>query len=130
MREPRPWGLGSVSLGPHCRGLSRTSVTPRRPAIDPRSFYKTLFSVRPVDGCQVAQSQDRTRVSASLTSLTTVWILHTPAARFQMGMIPIGDDNSGRTITPFVTYLLIVANIAVFVLLQGMGTSDRFTYAF
>jgi membrane associated rhomboid family serine protease len=47
-----------------------------------------------------------------------------------MGMIPIGDDNSGRTITPFVTYLVIVANIAVFVLLQGMGANDRFTYAF
>jgi membrane associated rhomboid family serine protease len=47
-----------------------------------------------------------------------------------MGMIPIGDDNSGRTVTPFVNYLLIVANIAVFVLLQGMGANDRFTYAF
>lgn len=47
-----------------------------------------------------------------------------------MGMIPIGDDNSGRTLTPFVTYLLIVVNIAVFALLQGMGTNDRFTYAF
>ncbi len=47
-----------------------------------------------------------------------------------MGMIPLGDDNSGRTITPFVTYLLIAANIVVFVLLQGMGSNDRFTYAF
>ena len=47
-----------------------------------------------------------------------------------MGMIPMGDDNSDRTITPFVNYLLIVANIAVFVLLQGMGANDRFTYAF
>jgi hypothetical protein len=45
-------------------------------------------------------------------------------------MTPIGDDDSGRTVTPFVNYLLIVANIAVFVLLQGMGASDRFTYAF
>jgi membrane associated rhomboid family serine protease len=47
-----------------------------------------------------------------------------------MGMIPIGDDDSGRTIDPFVNYLLIAANIAVFVLLQGMGANDRFTYAF
>jgi membrane associated rhomboid family serine protease len=47
-----------------------------------------------------------------------------------MGMIPIGDDNSDRTITPFVNYLLIAANIAVFVLLQGMGGNDRFTFAF
>ena len=34
-----------------------------------------------------------------------------------MGMIPIGDDNSGRTVNPLVNYLLIAANIAVFVLL-------------
>ncbi len=45
-------------------------------------------------------------------------------------MIPIGDDDSGRTITPVVNYLLIAVNIAVFVLLQGMGANDRFTYAF
>ncbi len=45
-------------------------------------------------------------------------------------MIPIGDDNTGRTVTPLVNYLLIAANIAVFVLLQGMGANDRFTYAF
>src|SRR5260221_4812706 len=47
-----------------------------------------------------------------------------------MGMIPIGDDNSGRTVPPFVNYILVAANLAVFVLLQGMGTNDRFTYAF
>jgi membrane associated rhomboid family serine protease len=47
-----------------------------------------------------------------------------------MGMIPIGDDNSDRTLSPIVNYLLIAANIAVFVLLQGMGTNERFTYAF
>jgi rhomboid family protein len=47
-----------------------------------------------------------------------------------MGMIPIGDDDSGRTVTPLVNYLLIAANVAVFVLLQGMGANDRFTYAF
>src|SRR6266568_3279975 len=47
-----------------------------------------------------------------------------------MGMIPIADDNSDRTLTPVVNYLLLAANIAVFVLLQGMGTNDRFTYAF
>jgi rhomboid family protein len=47
-----------------------------------------------------------------------------------MGMIPMGDDDSDRTITPLVNYLLIAANIAVFVLLQGMGANDRFTYAF
>jgi membrane associated rhomboid family serine protease len=47
-----------------------------------------------------------------------------------MGMIPIADDNTGSTTAPVVNYLLIAANIAVFVLLQGMGANDRFTYAF
>jgi membrane associated rhomboid family serine protease len=45
-------------------------------------------------------------------------------------MLPIGDDNTGRTITPAVNYLLVAANIAVFVLLQGLGANERFTYAF
>ena len=45
-------------------------------------------------------------------------------------MIPIGDDNSDRRITPFVTWLLIGANVVVFVLLQGLGTNKRFTMAF
>jgi len=45
-------------------------------------------------------------------------------------MMPIADDNSDRTLTPFVNYLLLAANIAVFVLLQGMGGNERFTYAF
>ncbi len=47
-----------------------------------------------------------------------------------MGMIPIADDNSDRTLAPYVNYLLIAVNVLVFVLLQGMGTNDRFTYAF
>lgn len=45
-------------------------------------------------------------------------------------MIPIGNDDSDRTLTPVLNYLLIAANVAVFVLLQGMGANDRFTYAF
>jgi membrane associated rhomboid family serine protease len=45
-------------------------------------------------------------------------------------MFPIGDDNTGRIRTPYFTWLLIAANIAVFVLLQGLGTNERFTYAF
>ena len=45
-------------------------------------------------------------------------------------MIPIANDDSDRTLTPVLTYLLIAANVAVFVLLQGMGANDRFTYAF
>jgi len=45
-------------------------------------------------------------------------------------MIPISDDDSDRTLTPVINYLLIAANIAVFVLLQGMGANDGFTFAF
>src|SRR2546423_9717830 len=44
-------------------------------------------------------------------------------------MFPIGDDNSDRTITPIVNYILIAANILVFALFQGLGANDRFTYA-
>jgi len=45
-------------------------------------------------------------------------------------VFPIGDDNTGRLRTPYVTYLLIALNVLVFVFLQGMGTNERFTYAF
>ncbi|HEY9284091.1 MAG TPA: rhomboid family intramembrane serine protease [Pyrinomonadaceae bacterium] len=45
-------------------------------------------------------------------------------------VFPIRDDNTGRTITPFVNYALIVANVLVFVLLQGIGSNNEFTYAF
>ena len=45
-------------------------------------------------------------------------------------VFPIGDDNSDRTITPIVNYVLIAINILVFVFLQGMGSNDKFTYAF
>lgn len=45
-------------------------------------------------------------------------------------MFPIGDDNSDRTITPYVNYLFIGMNILVFVLLQGLGGNDAFSYAF
>ena len=44
-------------------------------------------------------------------------------------MFPIGDDNSDRHSTPLVNYILIAANILVFVLFQGLGSNERFTYA-
>ena len=44
-------------------------------------------------------------------------------------VFPIGDDNSGRATTPVVNYLLIAANVLVFVFFQGLGSNDRFTYA-
>jgi membrane associated rhomboid family serine protease len=45
-------------------------------------------------------------------------------------VFPIGDDNTDRVRTPYVTYLFIALNVLVFVFLQGLGTNDRFTYAF
>jgi membrane associated rhomboid family serine protease len=45
-------------------------------------------------------------------------------------VFPIGDDNTDRVRTPYVTYLFIALNVLVFVVLQGFGTNERFTYAF
>lgn len=45
-------------------------------------------------------------------------------------LFPIGDDNTGRTTTPIVNYILIAINVFVFIFLQGMGSNDEFTYAF
>jgi membrane associated rhomboid family serine protease len=45
-------------------------------------------------------------------------------------IFPIGDDNTGRVRTPYVTYALIAINVAVFFLLQGAGSNERFTNAF
>src|SRR5688572_21733121 len=45
-------------------------------------------------------------------------------------IFPISDDNTDRSTTPIVNYILIAVNILVFVFLQQMGTNDRFTYAF
>lgn len=43
-------------------------------------------------------------------------------------MLPIGDDNTGQRIAPITNYVLIAINILVFVLFQGLGSNDRFTY--
>jgi len=43
---------------------------------------------------------------------------------------PISDDNSDRIRTPYVNYLLIAANVLVFIFLQGMGNNPSFDYAF
>ena len=45
-------------------------------------------------------------------------------------MFPLGDDNNDRVITPYVNYAFIAINILVFVVLQGLGGNDAFTYAF
>jgi membrane associated rhomboid family serine protease len=45
-------------------------------------------------------------------------------------LFPIGDENADRTATPVVNYVFILLNVLVFVFLQGLGSNDRFTYAF
>lgn len=45
-------------------------------------------------------------------------------------MFPLGDDNSGRTITPIVNYLLIAINILVFVFFQKMGADEAVIASF
>ena len=45
-------------------------------------------------------------------------------------MFPLGDDNSTRTIQPYVNYIFIGVNILVFIFLQGLGNNEAFTYAF
>jgi membrane associated rhomboid family serine protease len=47
-----------------------------------------------------------------------------------MVVFPIGDDNADRVRTPYVTYLFIALNVLVFVVFQGLGTNDGFTYAY
>lgn len=45
-------------------------------------------------------------------------------------VMPLYDDNSDRRLFPIVNYILIALNIFFFVVLQGLGENDRFTYAF
>ncbi|MDM4014431.1 rhomboid family intramembrane serine protease [Roseiconus lacunae] len=45
-------------------------------------------------------------------------------------VFPIHDDNSDRTIFPWLNIAFIAVNIAVFVLLQGMGQNNDFTFAY
>jgi membrane associated rhomboid family serine protease len=45
-------------------------------------------------------------------------------------LLPIGDDNSDRHLTPIVNYILIAINIIVFIFLQDMGRDINFTFAY
>jgi membrane associated rhomboid family serine protease len=45
-------------------------------------------------------------------------------------LLPIGDDNRDRHITPYVNYLLIAFNIFVFVYLQRLSGDMPFTFAY
>ncbi|MBX3413496.1 MAG: rhomboid family intramembrane serine protease [Pirellulales bacterium] len=43
-------------------------------------------------------------------------------------VLPISDDNSDRRILPVVNFVFIGLNVFVFVVLQGLGANERFTY--
>ena len=45
-------------------------------------------------------------------------------------VFPLYDDNSDRTLFPAVNYAIIAINVFVFVVLQGLGSNDQFTYSF
>jgi membrane associated rhomboid family serine protease len=45
-------------------------------------------------------------------------------------VLPIGDDNSDRRTPPYVNYVLIAANVLVFVCFQWLGQNEAFTYTF
>ena len=45
-------------------------------------------------------------------------------------VFPLYDDNSDRTTTPVVNYVIIAINILVFVFLQQLGANQQFTYAY
>lgn len=45
-------------------------------------------------------------------------------------MIPIGDDNSMRFRTPYVTWALIIINILMFIFFQDFGTNTNTTLAY
>ncbi|WP_276502409.1 rhomboid family intramembrane serine protease [Terrimonas pollutisoli] len=45
-------------------------------------------------------------------------------------LFPIGDDNTDRHRTPYITWLLIALNVFVFVYWQGLGSNIGFTFAY
>ena len=45
-------------------------------------------------------------------------------------VFPLYDDDSDRQSTPYINYAIIALNIFVFVVLQGIGSNENFTYAF
>jgi membrane associated rhomboid family serine protease len=45
-------------------------------------------------------------------------------------LFPIADENDDRRSTPWINYALILVNLFVFVFLQGLGSNEKFTYAY
>lgn len=45
-------------------------------------------------------------------------------------LLPIGDDNRDRHLTPLVNYALIIINVLVFIFLQDWGNNIHFTFSY
>jgi membrane associated rhomboid family serine protease len=45
-------------------------------------------------------------------------------------ILPLKDTNYDRTLTPFINYLLIAANVLVFVFFQKLGENEKFTLGY
>lgn len=50
--------------------------------------------------------------------------------RIEAVVFPVSDDNSDRKGFPYATVFLILTNLFVFVVLQGMGKNEDFTLAY
>lgn len=45
-------------------------------------------------------------------------------------LLPVGDDNRDRHLTPIVNYILIAVNVLVFIFLQDYATNEQFIYTY
>lgn len=45
-------------------------------------------------------------------------------------MMPIGDDNTGNTLKPYINYALIAINVLVFIFFQRLGSDEAFTLSY
>jgi membrane associated rhomboid family serine protease len=54
--------------------------------------------------------------------------IRNPQSKEGTMLFPVGDDNTGRGLTPFVNYLLIATNLFVYFFLQW--NNDAFTYGY
>lgn len=45
-------------------------------------------------------------------------------------LLPIGDDNRDRQLTPYINYLIIIVNVLVFIFLQDWGRDIPFTFSY
>ena len=63
-----------------------------------------------------------------IITITEVWVLLCELSKKML--LPLGDDNRDRHITPVINYILIALNILAFVFWQDMGTNIPVTFGF